>query len=138
MTWNISTNKVDVSGGTTLQIAGVGTGGNLGGVRVDGNKNVINATGVISSVQTQVDWNNTDASSRTFIANKPQFLTSIPVAGTSVSGTLGGVRVDVATITIDGSGVTRTPVDTSYGKKTLVVYITDPHSLLVLVKLKMY
>jgi hypothetical protein len=49
----------------------------LGGVKVDANTIVINAsTGVISSVQTQADWNNTDNSSRAYIQNKPTILNS--------------------------------------------------------------
>ncbi len=50
---------------------------NLGGVRPDANTIVTNATtGVISSVQTQADWTNTDTSSRAFIQNKPTILNS--------------------------------------------------------------
>jgi hypothetical protein len=58
----------------TLPIA---TNTTLGGVRVDASTIVINATtGVISSVQTQADWNNTDGTSRAFIVNKPTIINS--------------------------------------------------------------
>lgn len=58
----------------TLPIA---TSAVIGGVRPDANTIVINnSTGVISSVQTQADWNNTDSASRAFIQNKPTILNS--------------------------------------------------------------
>jgi hypothetical protein len=102
MTWNTGTNRFNVGIATTtsLGVVQVGSGlsitpqgllsanatsytlpiatnTTLGGIRVDGSTIVINATtGVISSVQTQVDWNNVDSSSRAFIANKPTIINS--------------------------------------------------------------
>jgi hypothetical protein len=49
MTWNTGTNKFDVAAPYTLPTAGTGSGGTLGGVKVDGTTISINAsTGVIS------------------------------------------------------------------------------------------
>jgi hypothetical protein len=49
MTWNTGTNKFDVAAPYALPIAGTGSGGTLGGVKVDGTTISINAsTGVIS------------------------------------------------------------------------------------------
>jgi hypothetical protein len=102
MTWNTGTNRFNVGIATTtsLGVVQVGSGlsitpqgllsanatsytlpiatnTTLGGVRVDGSTIVINATtGVISSVQTQSDWNNTDGTSRAFIVNKPTIINS--------------------------------------------------------------
>jgi hypothetical protein len=49
MTWNTGTNKFDVAAPYTLPTAGTGSGGTLGGVKVDGTTISVNATtGVIS------------------------------------------------------------------------------------------
>jgi plastocyanin len=68
------------SGSYILPLAGVGSGGALGGVKVDGTSITINGSGVISG-----------SSSYT-----------LPIASASV---LGGVKVDGTSITVDGAGV---------------------------------
>jgi hypothetical protein len=67
----------------SLPFAGIGSGGTLGGVRVDNSTIIINGSGVISGANTY----------------------TLPTAGIGSGGSLGGVRVDNSTITINGSGV---------------------------------
>lgn len=82
----------------TLPIA---TSAVIGGVRPDANTIVINnSTGVISSVQTQADWNNTDSASRAFIQNKPTILNSKwSQSGTQIWYNGGNVGIGTATNT---------------------------------------
>jgi hypothetical protein len=62
MTWNTGTNKFDVAAPYTLPTAGTGSGGTLGGVKVDGTTISINAsTGVISRTGNTILLNATTA-----------------------------------------------------------------------------
>jgi hypothetical protein len=62
MTWNTGTNKFDVAAPYTLPTAGTGSGGTLGGVKVDGTTISINATtGIISRTGNTILLNNTSA-----------------------------------------------------------------------------
>ena len=94
MTWNTNTDKFDVAAPYTLPIASNGT---LGGVKPDVDTIVINSgTGVISSVQTQADYTNTDTASRAFIQNKPTIVNSRwSLSGTNISYNGGRVGIGI-------------------------------------------
>ena len=108
--------------GVTFPQAGVGPGGVLGGVRVDGNTIIISGAGVISSTGGGGSGTSTyvlpQASTTTLGGVKVDGTTITINLGTGIiSGsstyslppastiTLGGVKVDGTTITIDGSNI---------------------------------
>jgi hypothetical protein len=81
---NIVANAINNTYTYTLPTADTGSGGTLGGVKVDGTTITINSgTGVISAV-----------------AATPYIL---PTAGTGSGGTLGGVKVDGTSISVNGT-----------------------------------
>jgi hypothetical protein len=79
----------------------IATAATLGGVRVDGNTIVVYPQNdVISSVQTQADWTNTDSASRAFIQNKPTITNSRwSLSGTQIWYNGGNVGIGTATNT---------------------------------------
>jgi len=110
ITINSSTGVISGATAYVLQQAGTGSGGMLGGVKVDGSTITINGAGVISSVQTQADWNNSDTSSRAFIQNKPTIINSKWTAsGTNIyynSGNVGiGTGTNAAGVLLDVNGI---------------------------------
>jgi hypothetical protein len=68
-----------------LPIAGTGSGGTLGGVKVDGNIMLINGYGVITAAaatpQLNSDWTQTLTTSKAFIQNKPNAGSNISFTG---------------------------------------------------------
>ncbi len=116
----------------SLPTAGVGTGGTLGGVKVDGTTITI-TNQVISAVagaqQVNSDWTQTNTSLKSFIQNKPTLfdgnynsLTNKLTAGTNISivanainntytlpiaanGIVGGVKPDIDTIVVGATGL---------------------------------
>jgi len=85
--WNATTglaeilNKPNIPPAYSLPIA---TAADLGGIKVGANLTIDANTGVLDAVQGSY---------------------TLPIAGTTASGTLGGVKVDGSSITIDGAGV---------------------------------
>jgi len=65
--------------------AGTGSGGTLGGVKVDGNIMLINGYGVITAAaatpQLNSDWTQTLTTSKAFIQNKPNAGSNISFTG---------------------------------------------------------
>ena len=105
--YNSLSNKL--SGGTNIQIlngvinntytytlptAGIGSGGILGGVRVDNSTIFINGSGVISSAagaaQVNSDWTQTNTSLKSFIQNKPTAGTNISFQGNTITNIIAG------------------------------------------------
>ena len=97
--------------GYTLPTAGTGTGGVLGGVKVDGTTVTINATTGIISANSVV---NVASTTVTGIVRVGQTLTltdpatgtidyNLPQAGVGSGGVLGGVKVDGTTITLNAT-----------------------------------
>ena len=77
----------------TLPTAGVGTGGTLGGVKIDNSTITIN-NGVISATagtpQVNSDWTQTNTSLKSFILNKPTAGNNISFANNTITNTITG------------------------------------------------
>ena len=78
----------------TLPTAGVGSGGTLGGVRVDNSTIFINGSGIISSAagtpQVNSDWTQTNTSLKSFIVNKPTAGANISLANNTITNIITG------------------------------------------------
>ena len=85
--WNATTGLAEILNKPTIPPAyslPIATAVDLGGIKVGANLTIDANTGVLDAVQGSY---------------------TLPIAGTTASGTLGGVKVDGTSITIDGAGV---------------------------------